>query len=192
MQDDTVYLVSSFQRSGSSMMMRCLEGGGMNARYDTAQEVLNLYFGRGDYKPNPNGFYAVSLMADTPWPSFYDDNKGRLIKFPRFDFQYVAQGRYKMIFMNRNPKEILASMRMFTPYRSWGRATNAVYLHEIIKPALMRILKKRGDFEILELDYAAVVADPIKEFQKIQDFGFVIDVQKAAALVDPTLYRLRL
>lgn len=192
MEEDTVYLVSSFHRSGSSMMMRCLHGGGMNARYDNEQDELNIVYGRDGYKPNPNGFYALSLMADTPWPSFYLDNIGRLIKYPRFDFTFLTRGKYKMIFMNRSTDEIFASMKKFMPYQSWGMPMVAVLLHDVIKPALLRTLIARGDFEILEVEYSDVIKDPVKEFNRIKDFGFNIDVEKAAALVDPSLYRLRL
>lgn len=192
MKDDTVYLVTSFQRSGSSMMMRCLEAGGLPASYDSSQDILNILWGREGYQPNPNGFYGTNSLGDTDYPSFYLDHLGKVVKFPRVDFRYLAKGKYKIIFMSRNPREIIASMRRFTPYYPWGSVEAAVHLFEVIKPALIKTIRDRGDCEVIEVSYNDVVSNPTKEFEKIKGFGIPIDVEKAVAMVDPTLYRLRL
>ena len=185
-----VYLVSSFHRSGSSMMMRCLEAGGMKVRSTDAHDSMNI--NRADYVPNPNGFYAPPSDEVIAYPSFYNDTAGKVMKLQRYDFSSLPKASYKIIYLKREPKEIIASMRKFTPYLSWGHMECAVYLYDILQPAVIRNIKKRGDTEVLELNYREIVESPNKQFQTIRDFGLNIDVDKAAAMVDPALYRLRL
>lgn len=164
----------------------------MNACFDNEQDGLNIVYGRDGYKPNPNGFYALSTISDIPWPSFYDDNIGRLIKYQRFDFSTLPKGKYKVIFMNRSANEIFESMKKFMPYQSWGMPMAAVLLYDVVKPAIIRTLIGIKGCEVLEVEYSDVIKDPLKEFTRIKDFGFDIDVEKASALVDSSLYRLRL
>jgi len=189
---EPVYIVASFHRSGSSMMMRCLEAGGITCAYDTTQDVQNIVLGGSEYQPNPNGFYAYPDDSTFDWPTFHETFKGRAIKVPRMDLFILPQGKYKLIFMTRNPEEIRASMMKFSSNTSWGKPTVATYFYDTLKDGLMNYLVARTDFEILEINYRDVVTNPTQEFQKIKDFGFNIDIEKSVAMVDPTLYRLRL
>jgi hypothetical protein len=192
MKTEPVYIVSSFHRSGSSMMMRCLEAGGLEAVYDASLDRLwNHIGGSEDYKPNPNGFYHIE-DRQTDWPTFYKDHAGKLIKVPRAGLSWCVAGRYKLIFMVRDPREIQASMHKFSPNQSWGQMESNLYFYDMIKKATLDELRARGDFEILEVQYKDVVANPTEAFENIKAFGFPIEVQKAAEMVDPSLYRLKL
>ena len=172
--------------------MRCIEAGGLEAVFNEKLDAIwQLTAGTDDYNPNPNGYYH-SEDDQTDWPSFHRDHKGKVIKIPRADLAIVPRGKYKLVFMVRNPKEIIASMRKFSPYVSWGDMERNAYLYDIVKKATLDRIRDRGDYDILEVQYADVVENPKNEFEKIRDFGFPIDVEKAAAMVDPSLYRLRL
>lgn len=189
---EPVYIVSSFHRSGSSMMMRCLEGGGLPSVFDPFLDYRwGVTTGSSDYHPNPNGFYNRDDY-DVDWPSFYTDYSGKSIKVPRLSLHLLPEGKYKLLFMVRNPVEILASMRAFSPFLSWGKMEMSVYLYETLKDATLQRIASRSDYEILEVEYASVVSNPVMEFQRIADFGFPIDVSKAALLVDESLYRFQL
>lgn len=192
MKDEPVYIVTSFHRSGSSMMMRCLEAGGITPkRYKLGDVPWNRTFGTSKYVPNPNGFY---FMEDTvfDWPSFYEDFKGHSVKVPRLTLHMLPPGNYKLIYMVRNPKEILQSMRKFIPYRGWGKPTVAVYFYDMLRAQIIKNLLARGDFEILEVNYNELLKDPIAAFEKIKDFGIPIDPELAAEKVDLSLYRNRI
>jgi hypothetical protein len=187
---EPVYGVTSFHRSGSSMMMRCLEAGGIETLVDEALDHLWNATASPDYQPNPNGFYNKDDNT-FDWPTFHRDAKGKAIKIPRQDLLIVPRGAYRLIYMVRDPEEILASMRSFTPYRSWGHMEVAVHFYDLVRAETVRRLRERGDFSVLEVHYADVIADPLGAFRKIRDFGFPIDPEKSAAKVDPSLYRHR-
>jgi len=192
MKNDTVYIVSSFHRSGSSMMMRCLEAGGLEAYFDPFLDTAwNLIYGNSDYTPNPNGFYHTD-DEQTDWPSFHSDHKGKVVKVFRRDLHILRPGAYKVVFMTRNPDEVRASMRAFSPNTTWGHMEVATHFYDQIKDATLEALRKRPDMEILEVNYGDVIADPVKQFEKIRDFGIPIDPEKAAAMVDSSLHRFRL
>lgn len=173
-------------------MMRCLASAGLDAIYNPALDRLwSLIGGTPDYNPNPNGFFHLEDYQ-VDWPTFYDDTKGKLLKIPRASLHMTPPGAYKLIFMVRDPKEIIASMHKFSPFTSWGQMEVNVYLYDLIKKATLDRLSQRDDYDILEIRYADVVTDPLQEFEKIKAFGFPIDINKAAAMVDPSLYRLKL
>ena len=180
------YVVSSISRSGSSMMMRCLVEGGMDAAYDDHQEPLNVQFGDGDYLPNGDGFFA--LQEDFRDPAFYAKYEGRLVKVPWRELRSLPEGDYRVVFMLRDPREISASMERFMP--GWGGErvlAETCYLGAV--NTLLAQLRARGDMEVSTLDYAAVVANPAKQLASL---GWPIDAKNAARVVDAALHRFRL
>jgi hypothetical protein len=180
-----IYLVSNIHRSGSSMMMRCLESGGLIPVYD---KEINLNDNAPvDYIPNPNGFYQFTSEITADFAKLHD---GKLIKCPIRDLIKLPKWDYKVVFMYRNPAEIRASMGKWQPYQSWGQDEVITYFYEEYLEHLFEELRKRGDFDITVINYADVVANPVKEFTKLSYWG--VDVEKMAAMVHPELYRLKL
>ncbi len=179
------YVVSSISRSGSSMMMRCLIEGGLDAAYDDHQEPLNVQFGDADYLPNGDGFYA--LDEDFRDPAFYHKYEGRLVKVPWRELRFLPDGDYRVVFMLREPQEISASMEKFMP--SWGGErvlAETCYLGAV--NTLLAQCRARG-MDVTTLDYASVVADPAGQFASL---GWPINVKAASRMVDPALRRFRL
>lgn len=186
-----IYLVSSFNRSGSSMMMRCLIAGGMPAVYDNSQENMNVLYRRGEYLPNQNGFYALDY-GEFARPDFVEEYDGKLVKCPYFYLLKLPKHRYKLVFMQRNPAEIRKSMAAFTPGESWGINETITYLYTPIFSELNRRLLARGDVDAIILQYEDVVKQPLVEFEKLVKAGWKFDVAKAAECVTEALYRSRL
>jgi hypothetical protein len=182
---DTLYLVVNVHRSGSSMMMRCLEAGGLVAVYDKTQDVMN-HSAPTDYVPNPNGFYQ---FAQEVTPSFYQQYKGRLVKYPIREINKLPVGKYKVILLHRNPEEIRASMARWTPFNSWGGAETVTYFYDQFMAAAKEMLLKRNDVELLEVNYRDIVNSPSATFGAIKKFGFPIDVNECVLKVDISLYR---
>ena len=179
-----IYLVSNIHRSGSSMLMRCLKAGGLTLVYDKQADSMNKSAPL-DYIPNPNGFYQFTNIITEKFNKLYE---GKLIKCPIRDLLRLPKGEYKLLFIKRNPKEIRASMGRWQPYRSWGRDEVLTYFYEEYLEVFFESLKERGDFDITILNYADIVANPIKEFNKL---NWGLNIKKMASMVDPELYRLK-
>jgi hypothetical protein len=173
------------------MMMRCIAlSSSLKIVFDPQLDVWTDTFHAQDYHPNPNGFFQ-SNDWDVDLPYFYDAYKGRLIKILRASLHLLPHGKYRLVFMTRNPSEIRASMRKFG-VQACGSARTHTFLYDEILGATLRQLEARGDFEILKVHYPDVIANPEREFKRVRDFGFPIDPKKASSLVDESLYRLRL
>jgi hypothetical protein len=185
-----IYLVSSLHRSGSSMMMRCLNVGGLDAVWDSGQDNLNIAYGQGGYIPNPNGFYALDY-AEFKRPDFVAEYDGKLVKCPWQMLHTLPVHAYRLVFMLREPKEIQASMQRFTPGRVWGEEI-MTWLYAETVGAILRRLNARGDYAIRQMQYAQVVANPLVEFGKLKAADWPIDAAKAAAMVQPELKRFNL
>lgn len=181
-----VYVVSGFPRSGTSMMMRCLEAGGLPCVYsphgDANRNRNTLIPG---YQPNPHGFYEDAPTHDpAAWPAF----AGRAVKVVRDALDLIPAGvRCKVVYMTRDPAEIRRSYYGILS----GPHPESVYgfldgYWSKVGADVGRLLE--AGHEVTPLRYAAVVADPAAELARL---GWGLDVRAAAAVVDPGLYRHR-
>ena len=190
MNDKPLYLISNVHRSGSSMMMRAFEAGGMDVAYDQSQEPLNYEYNTPDYTPNPNGFYA--LQEDFERAGFVRDYAGRVLKYPIQLLTKLPKGNYQLVFLKRNPDEILASMAAFMPFVAWGREALPTVLYDEVVGAILDNLRARGDFNIVVLNYADVVSNPKEVFEQLVKAGWSLQVEGAASVVDESLHRFKL
>jgi hypothetical protein len=182
-----VSLVTGLYRSGTSMLMRCLEAGGMPVEYDHHQDELNWIFKTPDYVGNPNGYYG--LDEDYARADFAERHAGRVLKCPAQDLEGLAPGQYRFVFITRNPKEIDASMRTFIPDGEWCFHRPQLARYDEYVTETVAMLNARGSVTVLH--YANILKNPVAELQKLRDAGWDFDVEKGAAMVDPALYRFR-
>lgn len=187
--DAVVTVVSGLPRSGTSLMMQMLDAGGLPALRDeirTADE------------DNPRGYYEFErvkqVKSDKAW---LEDARGKVVKMIHALITDLPDGyRYRVIFMRRDLDEILASQtKMLTRHGKSGAALapdklKGVYLQQIQR--VMSWMGERPHFEVLEVSYNDLVADPEGEAAKIASFlGGRVDAEKMVGAVDPELYRNR-
>ena len=166
-----LYIVTMVARSGSSMMMEALHKGGMDPIYSPEDDAKA-----------PWGFYEASIPYTDDLSEKY---AGRLLKVPQHKLDALPSGNYKVIFMRRNPHDILRSMESLTQGR-WVDEFNMVdeggYIGVV--NARQAVLRAKG-IAFMEVEYEDVLSDPLGTFKKIQAAGWPIDPEKAAAVVDP-------
>lgn len=187
-QRKTTYIVSGFMRSGTSMMMACLEAGGLDAARDVKRDALVKLHSDEHYSPNVAGLYELRRDQLQKW-DFPKDFQGRLVKclwggLPKI----IALDGYKIIFMRRHPEEIRQSYEAF-----FGQP--CPFTIEQIDERLnliVQTLALRKDVDLIQINYRDVVKNPRSIFEKLKRFGFPIDSVKAASLVDSEQVHFRI
>lgn len=189
---DTVYVVTGAMRSGTSMMMRCLETGGMTVAYDGRR---NFDLGVGSplhpYVRNPDGFYEL----DGPrWrtPAEIDALRGKAVKMLAVHASTLCEPTddvtYRVVVMARDPDEILSSARRAFGLKPFEGPDE--YAERI--GWLVGYFFDRPDVaSITQLSFAAVVADPATELAKLADDGWPLDVAAAAEVPTQRWWRHR-
>ncbi len=186
--DNTLYIVSGCMRTGTSMMMRALEAGGMDAAYKQSRDVMKERFADEHYDPNVGGLYELE-RRDYREPGFPHKYEGRLIKALAMGVPSMAvMERIRVVFMQRHPEEIRQSYGAFFGQELKGMDTLKERTHDILE----RIRNRRDVISLEIFWYRDVIESPHRHFQNLYLTGWPINTGKAAAVVDPDLCRYRL
>ncbi len=189
MDGEVITIVSGLPRSGTSMMMKMLEAGGL--------EVLTDELRMAD-EDNPKGYYEFErvkqIEQDQAW---LPEAQGKVVKMISALLKHLPAGyRYRVIFMHRQMDEILASQQQMLIRR--GEATDRVSDEQMAQMFHRHVqqvtdwLARQPNMELLELDYGEVLADPTRQAKRLDHFlGGSLDVKAVARVVDPSLYRQR-
>lgn len=184
---ETTYIVSGYMRTGTSMMMKALEAGGLETAFNPVRDKMNEQHGDDDYKPNVGGFYELhrTEYRQDGFPRMY---QGKLLKCLWGGLQKFVVGNYKVVFMMRDPEEIRQSFEAFFN----GQAPPTLEKYNEIMKDTIDMLKNRKDTQLTILKYRDVINNPRKEFQKLRDVGWEIDIDKCVSIVKPDLCRFKI
>lgn len=186
----SITIVSGLPRSGTSMMMRMLEAGGLPPITD------NLRTADLD---NPQGYYEFERVkkldrGDTAWLA---TAQGRTVKVISALLQHLpATYEYKVIFIERHMNEILASQRKMLAHRQEDSEdlTDAemTALFEKHLREIHQWLARQPNFRVLYIHYSDLLSEPTAHAAQVNQFlGGGLDVNKMASVIDPSLYRNR-
>jgi len=188
---EPVVVVSGIPRSGTSMMMGMLEAGGV--------EILTDGIRKAD-EDNPKGYFefeAVKELAKDRSKSWLEDAPGKAVKVVSELLKELPSGfRFKLIFMNRNLEEVIASQNKMLVRRGEppdvGDDEKMLLLFERHLGKVSQWIDQQPHFEVIFLDYEKVLEDPAGQAEKIKAFlQRELDVTKMARVVDRELYRNR-
>ncbi len=185
-----IVVVSGLPRSGTSMVMKMLEAGGLPILTDglrTADE------------DNPKGYYEVERvkrLAEESDKSWLAEARGKGIKVISYLLRSLpSRFNYRVVFIRREMEEVLASQRKMLARRGETEETAPERMRALFDDDLWRarsLLAHRPEFETIELHYSAVLARPLEEAHRLAAFlGGGLDAEAMAAAVDPQLYRNR-
>lgn len=184
-----IYIVSGLPRTGTSMMMRILHTGGMEALTDNIREADS---------DNPNGYFELEkvkkIKEDASW---LDEAEGKVFKMVSMLLLDLPTDRdYKIIFMRRNIDEILASQARML--QNMGNAQpqppdeKMGELFELHLQQVDRYLHEQSRMQVLHCPHRDVIQSPQMQAKRIADFlGLDLDVEGMAGVVDKSLYRNR-
>jgi len=146
---------------------------------------------------NPEGYYEFEkvkqMASDRAW---LDDAEGKAVKVVSLLLYELPPDReYKVIFMERNTDEILASQAKMLEHRSAGASgrDDAMGKHFGVHLRKMRAwLSQQRNMKVLYCNYNEAMADPAKCALKVREFlGMKLDAAAMVRAVNPDLYRQR-
>jgi hypothetical protein len=185
-----ITIVSGLPRSGTSMMMKMLEAGGMQVLMDNVRMAD---------ENNPKGYYEFERVkklkdGDTAW---VETAQGKVLKVVSALLEHLpGEFRYKVVFMRRSMDEILASQKKMLEImgQSNGNVTDE-QLASIYQKHLRHIegwLAQQTNLDVIYVNYNTLLADPNEYLSQMQSFLIDdLDIEKMRGVIDRNLYRQR-
>jgi hypothetical protein len=186
-----VFVVSGLPRSGTSMMMRMLEAGGISPFTDNE---------RTPDIDNPDGYYEferVKQLEKDPDKSWVRGARGKALKVISLLLRSLPDDNaYRIVYMRRHLDEILKSQdKMLDRLGNAApgadlEAMKEAYRNDIVAARLFA--RRQPNMELMEVHYYNAVEDPIGTAHLVNQFlGGGLDEAAMAAAVDSSLYRNR-
>ena len=190
-QGEPIVVVSGVPRSGTSMMMKMLEAGGLPVVTDGE---------RGADVDNPKGYFELERIKDLEKEtdkSYLREARGKVLKVISFLIKDLPDDNdYRVIFMRRDLDEVLESQNKMidrlgtTDTSAQDEAMKEAYRNDIVRVRLL--CKKRDNFELIETHYKSTVETPAQTASAVNAFlGGRLDEAEMLAAVDSSLYRNR-
>jgi hypothetical protein len=187
---EPIVVVSGLPRSGTSMLMRMLDAGGLSVVTDGQRTADD---------DNPRGYFEaerIKRLAQDSDRRWLAGARGKGVKVISYLLRSLpAELNYRVVFVRRDVDEVLASQSKMLARRGEPDDTPAEKMRELFEKEVARacqLLAHEPQFEAIEVSYAAILAHPREEARRIAGFvGGGLDVEAMAAAVDPGLYRNR-
>jgi len=190
-QGDPIVVVSGLPRSGTSMLMKMLEAGGMAIMTDS-ERVADI--------DNPKGYFEYERVKDLEKEtdkSYVREGRGKVLKVISFLIKDLPDDNdYRVIFMRRDLDEVIASQNKMIQRLGTDDSTAAeeamkeAYRNDIVRTRLL--CKKRPNFELIEISYKSTVGDSEATARSVNAFvGGQLDEAAMRGAVDGSLYRNR-
>jgi len=186
---EPVVIVSGLPRSGTSMMMKMLDAGGLQIMTDAERQAD---------VDNPKGYFEYERVKDLEKEtdkSYVREGRGKALKVISFLIKDLPPDNdYRVIFMRRDLDEVLTSQgKMIDRLGSIDssaddEAMKEAYRNDIVRTRLM--CKKNPHMELIEIHYSETVDSPVASAHKVNTFlGGGLDEAAMLVGVDKGLYR---
>jgi hypothetical protein len=190
-QGEPIVVVSGLPRSGTSMLMKMLDAGGMEIMTDS-ERVADI--------DNPKGYFEYERVKDLEREtdkSYIREGRGKVLKVISFLIKDLPDDNdYRVIFMRRHLDEVIASQNKMIQRLGTEDSTAAeeamkeAYRNDIVRTRLL--CKKRPNFELIEVHYKNTIEDPAATAKRVNAFvGGHLDEAAMREAVDSNLYRNR-
>ena len=187
---DAVIVVSGLPRSGTSMMMKMLEAGGVPIMTDHERVADD---------DNPEGYYELERVKQMPNGdvAWVPEARKKAVKVISALLKHLPPTeKYRLLFMRRAYPEILASQRKMLLSRN--RPVDQVDDAEMTRLFEMHLkevdawLESQGNIRTLHVGYNAMLREPQPLVTQVNDFlDGALDADAMLSAINPTLYRNR-
>jgi hypothetical protein len=190
LRSEVITVVSGLPRSGTSMMMKMLEAGGLPCLTDSK---------RLPDEDNPRGYYEFERVKKLPEGDcdWLLDARGKVVKVVSTLLEHLpAVYRYKIVYMQRNGHEVVHSQQ-----KMLGRLQQT--LQPVSDEEFLALFRKheaqvqawvacQPGMEICYVSYNDLLAEPRAHLERVQEFLDVqLDLGSMLQVVDHGLYRNR-
>lgn len=187
---EPVVIVSGLPRSGTSMMMKMLEAGGVPIMTDAIRTAD---------VDNPKGYYEYERVKDLEKEtdkSYVRDGRGKALKVISFLLKELPDDNfYRVVFMRRDLSEVIASQNKMLDRRGETKIDEQEMMAEAYRNHLAAVkimVRNRPNFEMLEFRYDSAVKDPRLASQTVNQFlGGKLNEAAMTQVIDGELYRNR-
>jgi len=187
---EPIVIVSGLPRSGTSMMMKMLEAGGLSVLTDSIRQA--------DID-NPKGYYEyerVKNLEKETDKSYVREARGKVLKVISFLLKDLPDDNfYRVVFMRRHLDEVIASQNKMLDRRGEDAIEDRETMAEAYRnhlAAVKILVRKRPNLEMLEFRYDEAVKNPKEAARMVNAFlGGKLDERAMAAVIDGELYRNR-
>lgn len=185
----TIVVVSGLPRSGTSMMMRMLEAGGLPVFTDKIRE---------SDVDNPEGYYELEVVKQLTKGNigWLEEAERKAVKVISALLSYLPEHyNYRVLFMSRKMEEVLASQQKMLVHRDKQSSSEDSELG-IQMEKHVRVVKswlaKQPNFAVLDVNYNAIMSEPEPIIQQINHFlDDILNEAQMMEIVEPDLYRNR-
>jgi hypothetical protein len=171
------------------MMMKMLAEGGL--------EVVSDAIRTAD-EDNPNGYFEMEPVkklseGNTQWLA---QAGGKVVKIISSLLEYLPpEYHYKIIFMERELQEVLASQQKMLKNRQENSQVLDTELSAQFETHLALIkywLARQPNMEVIYISYNRMLGEPRIYCERVTDFvGLPLNMEKMLAIPNPALYRNR-
>lgn len=187
---EPIVIVSGLPRSGTSMMMKMLEAGGLTVMTDAIRQA--------DID-NPKGYYEyerVKNLEKETDKSYVRGARGKVLKVISFLLKDLPDDNYyRVIFMRRHLDEVISSQNKMLDRRGEDAIQDRETMAEAYRnhlAAVKILIRKRPNLEMLEFRYDEAVRNPKDAARSVNTFlGGKLDERAMSAVIDGELYRNR-
>lgn len=183
-----ITIVSGLPRSGTSLMMRMLNVGGIAALCDEH---------RTPDADNPNGYYEFeSVKSIQDYGDWIDRAVGHSVKIVYNLLEHLPKDReYRVIFMRRQIDEIIQSQRAMLLRNGIKTEIPDEEIKELFERVLRQFyswLPSQTHLKLINVSYNELLSRPASTIAQInRHLGYNLDTEAMAQVIDHSLYRNR-
>jgi hypothetical protein len=183
-----ITIVSGLPRSGTSLMMRMLNVGGIPALCDEH---------RTPDADNPNGYYEFeSVKSIQNYGDWIERAVGHSVKMVYNLLEHLPTDReYRVVFMRRQIDEIIQSQRAMLLRNGIKTEIPDEEIKELFERVLRQFyswLPSQTHLKLINVSYNELLSRPASTIAQInRHLGYCLDTEAMAQVIDHSLYRNR-
>ena len=183
-----IYVVSGLPRSGTSMMMKMLDAGGLVPVTDNIRTADD---------DNPKGYYELEAVKRTKSDdSWVTDARGKVVKvIAKLLEDLPTTEKYRVIFMRRNLDEVLKSQQKMLERRNELDGVADSTMKESLAAHVEQVeswMRLAEHVQVLFVSYNRIQQESAKQIARVAEFcDCGLDQEAMTRVVDPQLYRQR-